>query len=167
MAFFLLLTFRWVITVSHCLEHEIPLNVSLGIRQDGTYETSIEVQPTNQYIYPGYFEDKWNFDIGLIKLPHPIKFSKSIQPTKLPQNCDGLPHNETVNAMGIGFSQDGQVWSDVDGKLKEGSFRTVPCDPEYQNWASVICISQADEKTMAGGDSGRLTIKKRKGENNG
>lgn len=132
-------------------------------RSSATYETSIEVTPSGQHIYPGYLRNGLIYDIGLVKLPHPIKFSHSIQPVKLPQDCVGLGDDEDVDALGIGYSLCDQNWSEVDGKLREASFKTVACNSSQQMREdsgdvqdSLICTLQENGKITAGGDSGEL-----------
>lgn len=56
--------YRWIITAGHCLTQNIPFNVSLGIRADGTYETTVMVNVSDQHIYPGFFNDQMSYDIG-------------------------------------------------------------------------------------------------------
>lgn len=36
----------------------------LGIRRDGTTKIDAQVQPSGQYIYPGYYNDTTMNDIG-------------------------------------------------------------------------------------------------------
>lgn len=48
------------------MERLIPLQVSLGIRQDGTYETTVKVSVADQFMYPGFLRHRV-YDIG--KLP--------------------------------------------------------------------------------------------------
>lgn len=53
-----------MITAGHCLKRHVPLDVSFGIRPDGTFETTITVNVSDQHIHPGYAEDDWLNDIG-------------------------------------------------------------------------------------------------------
>lgn len=54
----------WAITAGHCLTDHAPFNVSMGIRPDGTYDTTVEVPAANQFIYPNYRKSHFIYDIG-------------------------------------------------------------------------------------------------------
>lgn len=49
------------------MERLIPLHVSLGIRQDGTYESTVEVSVADQFMYPGFLKHKV-YDIGKVPM---------------------------------------------------------------------------------------------------
>lgn len=91
-------------------------------------------------------------------MPHPVQFGQTIQPVRLPANCDGLRRGEAVDALGIGDYYHGMLG----GKLREASFNVVDCnsvDPireELGDVRPVMCIPPTSRKgqVMAAGDSG-------------
>lgn len=41
-------------TAAHCVERERVIKVSLGIRRDGSYQKTVEVNASHLYLYPGF-----------------------------------------------------------------------------------------------------------------
>lgn len=54
---------RWILTAGHCVE-DAPINVKLGIRQNGTYEQTVRIRREDVHIYPLSFKINHLFDIG-------------------------------------------------------------------------------------------------------
>lgn len=103
-----------------------------------------------------------SYEIGLVKLPFPVQLSETIQPTKLPQNCDDLVNGEAVAALGIGQSHPSQSLADSDKILRHGLFETTSCKSggrlayrDVRNTESLICTF-AGVLMTASGDSGRI-----------
>lgn len=59
---------RWIITAAHCFPGIEPVDVYFGISSDGTYKASMEVQPSDQYIFPEYYREARLNDIGVYSL---------------------------------------------------------------------------------------------------
>lgn len=103
----------------------------------------------------------WSYKIGLLRLPHPIHLSESIQPVKLPQNCDELAEGEAVDALGLGlYDSPSQPW--FSGDLRKGSLKTVDCDSSealknYTTYTQSLICATSTRYEMASGDSGILS----------
>lgn len=56
---------RWVLTAAHCLVGYFgTTDLSLGIRQNGTYETIVQVEIDDLQIHPMYHQAPTFYDIG-------------------------------------------------------------------------------------------------------
>lgn len=57
---------RWILTSAHCLRHNIPLTVHLGIDENGGFFDKIEIPLANQHMHPTYSHSAFPpHDIGL------------------------------------------------------------------------------------------------------
>lgn len=55
----------WVLTAGHCMENRSPFNVSIGMRPDGSHETTVMVDVHRQHIYSKEYEKDY-YDIGAL-----------------------------------------------------------------------------------------------------
>lgn len=55
---------RWIITAGHCLAHNLTILVQLGSHQDGTFELTLPVSVEDQYVFPGFYENRKVYDVG-------------------------------------------------------------------------------------------------------
>lgn len=92
----------------------------------------------------------------MIELPHPIRFSSTIQPTKLPENCDNMHDDEHVYVVGQGKYNDNK---EADGLVRHGMIKIKSCDSltfddKAFSDSREICSIQITNQTLGPGDSG-------------
>lgn len=106
-----------------------------------------------------------SFTLALIELPYAVKISETIQPVRLPPNCDPIGELVDVQAIGNGRTYEHQPAKEKDGIVREASFKTLSCqtdglpDSIYYNESSVICSFAMNEQNTCKGDSGETKDK--------
>lgn len=108
---------------------------------------------------------------GLVKLPHPIQFSPTVRPTKLPANCDDIEGGEVFAALGIGPKLPNEQLAQSDKKLRQGLFKSTNCARGgwiayrhgIRNTESLICTRSANRQMTASGDSGKRKMNENEG----
>lgn len=161
-----LISDQWVVTAAHCLNGASSAEVHLGALQATNLTEEgrqvFEVKRNDLHVHPQYIQlVVWN-DIGLIKLPEPVKFSDTIKPVNLACNAN---RNMDVIAIGNGLmhTNDKTIapilqWA----PLKTISqFECLPKFPFLLFRKSVICARGADKESTCRGDSGGPLVSKK------
>lgn len=107
-----------------------------------------------------------SLQIGLIKLPHPLRFGRNIHAVKLPQTCDDPRIGETMRAIGSGWSQFEQQFNESDGLVRHVALKLVDIESSpfllsygYSVVPSVFFTTSPDtvyRSTMPGDSGGPL-----------
>lgn len=155
-----LISDQWLITAAHCLTSADQLAVHVGaLSIYDVFEESetFAITRDNMHIYSKAFQMlHWN-DIGLIKLPRPVKLSKYVKPVQLPTKCETNQNIEVVVA-GIGAESDNNL--SCTSSLRFTYLNTTSwlrCQIEYPFLflrKSVICASGSEKQSVCHGDSG-------------
>ncbi|XP_031621552.1 collagenase-like [Contarinia nasturtii] len=154
-----LISDEWVVTAAHCLKGVSGVEVHLGslkvkdVNEEGRVVLSVGKEGI--HVHPRYVQAVlWN-DIGLIKLPQKVEFSKTIKPVKLA--CSSSK-NLAVTVIGNGLMKtDSKELAPI---LQFTTLKTVPltqCLVEYPILflrKSVICARGVQQKSSCKGDSG-------------
>ena len=74
-----------IVTAAHCIVGVVSVKVSTGRisyewGSNSQHEQVMNVPITNLFIHPGYNSDTWLNDIGLIRLPRSLNFTRHVRP---------------------------------------------------------------------------------------
>ncbi|KNC32267.1 hypothetical protein FF38_01821 [Lucilia cuprina] len=99
---------NWVLVAAHCISNVGELLLIFGTIERDHYENGINMTSSKFFIHPEYNSVFPNNDIGLIKLPTPLIFTKNIQPIALVTKAEAAAENNFVGAKAIitGFGQE-------------------------------------------------------------
>ncbi|KAI9594391.1 trypsin-like cysteine/serine peptidase domain-containing protein [Syncephalis fuscata] len=160
---------RWILTAAHCLVDteeskrtgtkviKNPSKFDINIGQDSNINQNPLV-PKSVYAHPEY---NWNkigkYDIGLLELSQPLKFTDSIQPVKLIKDESKLSANQPFTAAGWGKDLTQRSTSKLNRvNLFNGGpeycGRINPGYPAYRD--QLLCTKYIHKKTPCSGDSG-------------
>ncbi|XP_029176717.1 mite allergen Der f 3-like [Nylanderia fulva] len=77
---------NWIMTAAHCIDANYPTTCKVGkhnIQKSEDTEQAVEIEKT--FMHEQYGGGVGPYDIGLIKLKTPLKFTNEVQPIKLPK----------------------------------------------------------------------------------
>lgn len=120
---------------------------------------SISIKSAQRRFFVNICTDVFLAVLALIELPKPIEFSRSIQPAKLPTNCDDIDEHENVIASGRGIME--TYAFNVSEALLHGFSKTLTqldCAQALNDTTdprSVICAISPDNQYVFKGDSGK------------
>lgn len=128
-----LLNEKFVLTVAHCVENVIKVDVHLGSLRQFEHEEDRQVfssLPEHLHIHPEYELKTLFNDIALIELPQPAVYTDQIRPVKFPNVCEVSTGIDLI-AIGNGYDKtDGQP-SEI---LKYTTMKTVTYDECRDNF---------------------------------
>lgn len=152
---------QWILTAAHCIYKAEEVEIQLGsyeiknFKEEGRYMTIV----TDEYLYvaPGYRDrQSWN-DLGLIRLPNPVKFNEYIEPISLPKICD---LNENKNAIIMGYGRTSASDDRLPEMLQYAELKTLSVSeckkifPFMVTRRSMLCASGELGQSACQGDSG-------------
>lgn len=161
---------EWLITAGHCLSDAEKVIAHFGITRlkdiSRPGHQAITITKENFQWHPHYIEFmSWN-DIGLIRLPEKIEFSRNIQPINLPNTCES-PEKIKVVTMGHGVINNSM--NKPSNKLLFASMKTLSlydCRTSYPFLTfrkSIICVqNEVKMQSVCKGDSGSPLIRIKK-----
>ena len=151
----------WVVTAAHCLDGLSVLQYDVMAGQHNIHLPSLhqEVRLVSRgVIHPNYTWDDKEFDIGLIKLVAPLKFTDYIQPISLATVQDP-PGGVMCETTGWGVtSEDGMFLA---GNLQKVTIPLVSDEACYQIFQylmrdNMICAGEAGKDSCSGDSGGPL-----------
>uniref|UniRef100_A0A4W4H263 Suppressor of tumorigenicity 14 protein homolog n=1 Tax=Electrophorus electricus TaxID=8005 RepID=A0A4W4H263_ELEEL len=110
-----LISESWLVTAAHCVQDEPKMKLS----QPGTWEVYLGLHSQKQldkavkrYLkrvigHPSYNEYTYDFDIALMELDQPVKFTDTIRPICLPSATYVFPVGKSVWITGWGATREG------------------------------------------------------------
>ncbi|XP_004640833.1 probable threonine protease PRSS50 [Octodon degus] len=145
-----LIASRWVLAVAHCVsQHDVNYTVRVGSPWiDKLTPTSSDVQVLQVIMNPGYHPQRyWSWvgqanNIGLLRLQHPLNYSKYVWPICLPNLDDNVEDGYLCTVMGWGLARADGAWP---------QFRTIQekevtilnnkkCDDFYHKFSTVSSL---------------------------
>nr|AYV99573.1 venom polypeptide [Dolopus genitalis] len=157
-----LISNRFILTAAHCLFVKEGATIFLGLHNISKPELglmSFKVNRTKFIIHDDYDPNIAFNDIGLIKLPEKIEFTKKIAPIKMASKdmTQDQIEGKTVIASGWGKTGDDGFISRVLRFVKRTVLPHKPCRehfPKSYRQRKEICVDGSDAKSVCGGDSG-------------
>ncbi|XP_068237468.1 venom protease-like isoform X2 [Palaemon carinicauda] len=133
-----LINSQWVLTAAHCFDVYTLTVVRLGEHNyeddnDGANPIDFSVGPP--IIFPNYTSPQAYHDLALLKLPRPVKFTRSIRPVCLPWGAESGRNleNQKVTLTGWGTTQFQGSTSPRLLEVVVTVFPTSQCDRSYQS----------------------------------
>ncbi|KAI9594389.1 trypsin-like cysteine/serine peptidase domain-containing protein [Syncephalis fuscata] len=159
---------RWILTAAHCIIDidESKKTKRVVIRDPSKYAINIglnsDVNPNsivskNVYAHPKYNWNTARYDVGLLELSQPIKFTDAIQSVKLMKDESKLPVNQMLTVVGWGKEQAHKFATKLNRiELPNGSPEfCAKADGNYLTYRDqLMCTAYAPRKVICGGDSG-------------
>lgn len=162
-----LISDEWILTAAHCLVDAKEIRIHLGaLKLRAVFEEGRALLVStreNFYPHPYFGPNTIINDIGLLRLPVKIEFSKSIKPIQLPNSCE-INENVDVIAMGHGVVKK-HTYNDVAPMLQYAPMQTtsmLECYDTYPRmyWRkSVLCTKSSEERSVCHGDSGGSLVR--------
>ncbi|XP_072744228.1 transmembrane protease serine 9-like [Anoplolepis gracilipes] len=117
---------EWIVTAAHCILATSSFVVNAGKHNiEVTEDTEQLVEVAQTFVHEKYQGGVGPFDIGLIKLATPLKFTTEVQPIALPEPGK-IP---TGDAILIGWGSTSQSWiPNMPAKLQYVNLHYVPLD---------------------------------------
>ncbi|XP_007948498.1 prostasin [Orycteropus afer afer] len=101
-----LMSEQWVLSAAHCFpreHHKDDYEVRLGAHQLDSYSPEAEVRMVAQVIsHTSYRQEGSQGDIALLRLSHPVNFSRSVRPICLPAANASFPNGLRCTVTGWG-----------------------------------------------------------------
>ncbi|CAD7083013.1 unnamed protein product [Hermetia illucens] len=154
-----LISDQWIVTAGHCIDGAYAFEVHLGAQKFNDYtEPGREIYFSfDSILHERYTASIAANDIGLIKLPNKVNFTKNIQPASLPTSQDLLV-GKTVIASGWGLQSTSA--SRPASELQYAPLQVLSneeCAKSYDPVLirpSIICAKGANLQSPCSGDSG-------------
>lgn len=157
---------KWILTAAHCVYNIKKLTIYLGLTKTHISEEyqTIDIALSNIYLHAKYktFEAGLTADIALIRLPQPVKFSKTIQPIELPSSCEIVGSYDVI-ALGNGRINSTHHIASI---LQWVQLTTIPndlCSLYYKFMGSrkeFLCTEGTVGRGVCSGDSGGPLVRK-------
>jgi len=147
----------WILTASHCLDGVTPIQYEIVAGQHNIHLPDIheEVRLVSEGIlHPNYTWDDKEFDIGLIRLLTPLKFTDFIQPIEL--GNEDIGEGTVCTATGWGVMEEGSMF--LASTLQKVDVPVITDEECYEIYASLmrdnmVCAG-TEGKDSCSGDSG-------------
>lgn len=162
-----LISDQWVLTAAHCLENNSQIAVHLGVHETrDALELGREVwlvDSENFHLHQDYSPKHILHDIGLIKLPMPIEFTRSIKKIKLSKPIPSVEFIETI-AIGNGFQNLTGAQAEVSKFVEHVPLTIIRMSlckdifPSLKNSEGnkIFCAAGSVEQSVCQGDSGLI-----------
>lgn len=140
-----LLSNRWVLTAAHCLHKVQSVNIHLGVSNASDFNEPgrVNLNSTEFILHPRYFPTILINDIGLIRLPEPVTFTKLIQPIQLPNTTENF---HDISAITSGFGLTNVTDFELPSALQWINLRTISnyeCAIEFRNAISTLVLQRS------------------------
>merc|ERR1711970_1235542 len=152
---------HWILTVSHCLDGLTPIQYEIVAGQHNIHLPDLheEVRRVEVGImHPNYTWNDKEFDIGLVKLNSPLRFSEYIQPI----NLNNVPEPEPgtlCQATGWGLTQEDSLFlSSTLQKVTVPVVSDTTCTEQfaYLMRQDMVCAGEEGKDACAGDSGGPL-----------
>ncbi|KAI9598216.1 trypsin-like cysteine/serine peptidase domain-containing protein [Syncephalis fuscata] len=159
---------RWILTAAHCvvaikesekagkLVMNNPSKYTINIGLNSNANPTLIV-PKNVYAHPKYMWATVRYDVGLLELSQPLKFTDAIQPVKLIKDESKLSANQMLTAAGWGIDSKQNFATKLNRvDLLNGSPEfCAKTDRNYLQYRDqILCTAYVRGKGICGGDSG-------------
>uniref|UniRef100_A0A6B2F6G6 Peptidase S1 domain-containing protein n=1 Tax=Bothriechis nubestris TaxID=1766655 RepID=A0A6B2F6G6_9SAUR len=148
---------EWMLTAAHCDGKKMKLQFGLHSKNVPNKDKQTRVPKEKFFCLSSKNYTKWDKDIMLIRLNHPVNNSTHIAPLSLPSNP---PSQDTVcNIMGWGtISASKEIYPDVPHCANINILNNAVCRPIYSGLlekSKTLCAGILEGgKDTCGGDSG-------------
>ncbi|XP_044742835.1 brachyurin-like isoform X1 [Chrysoperla carnea] len=150
---------QWVLTAAHCVQNGYTYSLVIGShKRTSITQTGVRVTAKESKYHKEYHSSTLHNDIGLIKLPSPVKLSEYIQPIPLADPTQYIQPKTKLTVSGWGQTENG-VLSENLKYANLTSIENEKCAEYYENQAeeiyeSTICCMGATIESTCFGDSG-------------
>lgn len=165
---------HWVMTAGHCVYGNVhapkQFRVKMGVyNQKQSKEVGeVVVEIKKIHLHPNYDPDDASYDIALLQLKTPIKYTNHIQPVCLPASDENVINNDQYSATVTGWGTLQEGASGIPTKLHQVTVPFVDqekCNTDYQGQLQdkVMFCAGVGGKDSCQGDSGGPLVR-RKGD---
>ncbi|KAG2463268.1 PROC protein, partial [Polypterus senegalus] len=145
---------NWVLTAAHCVKTGTKFMVRLGdyerLRIEHTEET---LHVTEIIVHPNYTEKIEDNDIALLRLEHPVPFTKYIIPICLPPQplAENVLNNEGTNVEVTGWGKQHE-----NAKNQSSALRYIKIRLASHEQCSTLMTSKLTENMLCAGTLGEI-----------
>lgn len=159
-----LISNEWILTSCNCIRNADRVVLRAG---NGTGDGFVyTVDATSLYVHEMYQADHGIADIGLVKLPEFVKYSKTVQKIELSDRCDEESYSDDVLVVTSDFTQNEKEKINFP-MASAASFKSIPfakCQKNYpiftsKSSKSVLCVESKASAKQHVGDGGRILIR--------
>lgn len=156
-----LISDQWILTAARCLIYTKEMKVyTEPDKMSYSYSeghTPLVCGRQNFFPHRGYGVHTKANDIGLVKLPQPIEFSKTVQPIRLPTTCE-RNENADVNSLGYRWTYEDSIKKFMPS-LQRISMRTSSRSQCYRaypffKWRRTVVCAKSKHKLTVATESG-------------
>ncbi|XP_051779544.1 vitamin K-dependent protein C [Erpetoichthys calabaricus] len=143
---------NWVLTAAHCIKTATKFRVRLGdYERLRTEHTEVTLLVTEIIVHPNYTEKIEDNDIALLRLEHPVTFTKYIIPICLPPQplAESVLNNEGTNVEVTGWGKQHE-----NAKNQSSALRYIKIRLASHEECSTLMTSKLTENMLCAGTLG-------------
>lgn len=144
----------YILTAAHCVDHNFYDEIKIGVGQ-ASPEYDFVYDIANITVHEEYSDRFAHADIAIIALKKPLKYSKTVQPVKLPQPNHILFDNTAMIVSGWGHTDDQGTHPKILQYTLIYKINSNKCRLFYDSFDDgMLCAGNNDVKNSCNGDSG-------------